>query len=350
MKKISYFLVAVLTATIVFVGCKKKTDSIPRASEFFLATSVMTTSNKGNIGTALTSIEVDTLTGSAIIRLDVTSSVDLAQIYIMKSVDNGALTEQSIASVTTADGKTFAGGSSSYSLAIPSGTQSFVLDIPVSLRTAGPVTSDLYYIWITSSTGDFLKPTKNTVLGPAVVSFNYTKIPITPFTIGAATLGDQYASQGSLLVTSGQMLALGTADYVDVPSSVDIALGDLNGAATAITTGAGTGNLYLFSPSLRSSLGYTGCTTCGAGGTALAEPTGNLTYIAPYIGYIAFEKITGPSLAALVVGTSTKVAVTVNGVYMFQTSAGKKGLIKVTATTAGIAGIGTADVSVKVLN
>jgi hypothetical protein len=356
MRKLSYFLaVGILTATTVFVGCKKKKDPTPDAApDAPVVTSTMTTTNGGNSGTALASLSVTTSTGTAKIRLDVTSgAADLDKIYIMKSEDNGALVAQSVASITTSDGKTFSGGSASYSLTVPSSTQSFVIDIPVSIRTTASAVSDVYYVWITNGTGDFLKPTKKTVLGPAVITLNYTAVTVTPYSIGSVTLGDQFATPGSLLVTSGQISALGTADYVDAPGSADIALGDLNVAATTRTPspGPGTGNLYFFSPSLRPSLGYAGCGTCGAGGTALTEPTtGNLTYIALYTGSVTFDNATGTDLAGLSVGTGTKVQVQANAVYMFQTAKGKKGLLKVTSTTAGTAGNGTAAVSVKVQN
>jgi hypothetical protein len=354
MRKLSYFLaVGLLTATTVFVGCKKKSDPTPDTNPTApVVTSTMTTTNGGNTGTALASLSVTTSTGTVKLELNVTSTTDIDKIYIMKSEDNGALVAQSVSSITTSDGKTYTGGSSSYSLAVPSSTRSFIIDIPVSVRTTSAAVSDVYYVWITNGAGDFLKPTKNTVLGAAVITLNYTTVAITPFSVGSATLGDQYASPGSLLVTGGQISALGTADYIDAPGSADIALGDLNGAATARTTGSGTGNLYFFSPSLRSSLGYAGCATCGAGGTPLAEPTTgmNNTYIAAYTGSVTFDNATGTDLAGLTVGTGTKVLVQANGVYMFQTAKGKKGLIKVTSTTAGTAGSGTAAVSVKVQN
>ena len=353
MKKISYLLVLGITlGTFSFFGCNKKDDPTPDPDPIpnaTVVTSTMTSSNQGNSGAAIASLSVTTSTGSAKLRLDVTSTDDIDRIYIMKSEDNGSLEPLVINTIVSSSG-IFTGGSNDYSLTIPSNKKTFVIDIPVSVRTSFSAVTDVYYIWITNGTGAFTKPTKNLKLGSAVVTLKYTLSTSKAYSSGAVQLGDQYATPGSLLVTAGQIAALNTADYVDAPASADIALGDLDVSATLRTSGVGTGNLYLFSPSLRSSLGYAGCASCGAGGTSLAEPTGNVTYIAVYSGGASFESATGSDLDGLSVGSNQKVAVTSNGVYMFETARGKKGLLKVTSTTDGSVGNGTATISVKVLN
>ncbi len=351
MKKISHLLILGITiGTFSFFGCKKKDDPTPDPiPDAPVVTSTMTSSNEGNSGAALASMSVTTSTGFAKLRLDVTSVDDIDRIYVMKSEDNGSLSPLVINTIVASSG-TFTGGSNDYSLTIPSNTKTFVIDIPVSVRTSSSAVTDVYYVWITNGTGAFTKPTKNLKLGSAVITLNYTSSTSKAYSSGAVQLGDQYATPGSLLVTAGQIAALNTADYVDAPSSSDIAMGDLDAGATTRTSGGGTGNLYLFSPSLRSSLGYAGCASCGIGGIPLAEPIGNVTYIAVYSGSASFESATGSDLEGLSVGSNQKVAVTANGVYMFETARGKKGLLKVTSTTDGSAGNGTANVSVKVLN
>ncbi len=370
MRKISYSLVVgILTATIVFVGCKKKPDPTPcqcppPLGQFYhdhpapataldtplVVTSTMTTSNGGYSGTALASLNVTTSTGKATIRLDVTSTVDVDRIYIMKSEDNGTLSSVlTTADIITSAAGTFSGGHTDYTYGIPGSTKTFVLDIPVTVRTTTFAVSDVYYVWITNGIGSFLKPTKNTVLGPAIITLNYTAAAVTSYATGTATLGDQSnTSYGSLLVTSGQISALNTTDYVDAPNSADLSFSALNSAGTTKTNGSGI--LWLVSPSIRSTLGYAGCTTCGPGGAAVPEPTiatgANTTYIAAYTG--DFDAATGSTLTGLSVGTATEAKIMAIGdVFMFQTAKGKKGVIKVTNYSSAN---GTATVSVKVLN
>jgi hypothetical protein len=352
MKKNHLLYSAFFSALVIFSSCNKEKDPTPDLNpDAPVVTSTMTTSNGGNTGTAIASLEVSTSTGTAKIRLDVTSTVDLDKIFIMKSEDNGTLTAQSFSTIITG-GITFTGGSSNYSFSITGTTKTFVLDIPVSIRTTPAAVTDVYYIWITNGAGDFVKPTKNTVLGPAIVTLKYgTGAATASFSTGSANLGDQTATPGSLLVTSGQIASLLTADYIDAPQSADLSLSALDAGGTTKTNNSGI--LWLISPSLRAGLGYAGCATCGTGGTAVAEPTtgtgANVTYIATYSG--SFENATGADLTALSVGTTTKAEITaVGNIFMFQTAKGKKGLIKVTALNAVAASAGTATVSIKVLN
>jgi hypothetical protein len=352
MKKINLLFSTIFCSLIIFTACKKEQDPTPDLNpDAPVVTSTMTTSNGGNTGTALASLDVSTSTGTAKIKLDVTSTVDLDKIFIMKSEDNGTLVAQTFSTITTG-GITFTGGSSNYSFSIPGTTKTFVLEIPVSVRTTSAAVTDVYYIWITNGAGDFVKPTKNTVLGPAIVTLKYGSGASTAsYSTGTASLGDQTATPGSLLVTSGQIAALLTADYIDAPQSADISLSALDGTGATKTNNSGI--LWLISPSLRAGLGYAGCASCGAGGTSVAEPTSgtgaNITYIATYSG--SFDNATGADLTALSVGTATKAQITaVGNVFMFQTAKNKKGLIKVTALTATNGSPGTATVSIKVLN
>lgn len=348
MKKIAYlFSATAMIALATLSSCKKDEETVDNNPEAPVVTSTMTTTNGGNTGTAIASLDVTTSTGTAKLRLDVTAGVNLDRIYIMKSQDNGALTPLSVSDITTSAG-TFSGGSASYTLKVPGSTKAFVIDIPVSVRTSSSAVTDVYYIWITDGVGDFLKPTKNVELGPATLTLKYTAATVTPYSSATGiVLGDQSnASYGSMLVTSGQVSALATADYIDAPASSDLSLSALNAAGDTKTNGSGI--LWLISPSLRDGLGYAGCASCGAGGSAVAEPTtatgANITKISSYSG--DFDAATGTVLSGLSVGSTNQVKITAVGdVFQFETSKGKKGLIKVTALTTS-----SATVSVKVLN
>jgi hypothetical protein len=353
MKKLFYFLtVGILMTTTVFVGCKKKSSSTTATNPNPpIAVSTINSANMGNSGTAITTLSVTASTLNAILRLDVTSNVYIDKIYIMRSADNGPLAPVTLPSILTAAGQVFGGGAQTYSLSVPVSTWTFLLDVPITVRTT-PSISDVYYVWFTSATGDFLKPSKNTVLGPAVLTLNYTANPIVPFdSVVTIAMGDQTAITGSLLVTAGKSSALNIVDYMDSPASADLSLTALDATGTTKTDNSGI--LWLISPSLRSGLGYTGCVACGNGGTHVAEPTtatgANVTYIAPYIGN--YDAATGPILAALSVGTNTQAQITgVGNAFMFQTAKGKLGLIKVTSLTATGGSSGSAIISVKVLN
>ncbi len=270
----------------------------------------------------------------------------------MRSVDNGPLVPMSVATITNAAGQVFGGNAQTYSLSAPAYALAFELDVPVTTRTTAPVTSDVYYIWFTSAPGDFSKPAKNTILGPAVITLNYTGTLVAPYdSVATLAMGDQTAITGSLLVTAGKSAALNTISYIDSPGSADLSLSALDATGTTKTDNSGI--LWLISPSLRAGLGYTGCVACGSGGTHVAEPTtangANVTYISPYSGN--FEAAGGEVLAAISVGTNTQVPVTdVGNVFVFQTSKGKKGLLKVTSLTTANGSSGSAIFTMKVLN
>ncbi len=341
MKKLSYFLsLAVLGGMVVLSSCKKTTDPTPDANPTAkVYQSVITSNNGGNSGTANVTANVTTADGTAKIRLNVTSVSNIDHIYVLLSQDNGPLQPVSQSTITDSLGNTFTGGSTDFTFS-SSNIKNFVLDVPVNIRTSTSAVSDVYYIWFTNGAGSFLKPTKNFILGPAVVKLNYTTAASSAvsYSSGTTTLGDQTASSGSLLVTSGQVSALLTSDYNDAPASADLALVALNAAGTTKTNESDI--LFLVSPSLRPTLG-----------AFPSEPaTGqNVTYIESYSG--SFDSASGSDLSALSVSNTSlaTTAIAAGNVYKFQTTKGKKGLLKVNSiTTAGTGA--TANVSIKVLN
>jgi len=297
-----------------------------------------------NSKTPAISGEVSTSDGSAKIRLNVVSTSDLDQIFIMKSEDNGTLNPLTVSTITTSDGKTFNGGSTSYSLKVPSSTKSFILDIPVTIRSTSAAVTDVYYIWITNGSGSFLKPTKNVELGPAVLTLTYGGASNTAsFSTATVDLGSQSATPGSLLVTSGQVSALNTADYNDAPASADIRLVTLDASGKKNNSAT---NVYFYSPA-----NITDANPPSDGTATFTAPTGSRTTVfADYSG--SFDAATGSTLSGLVLGSTKSIKITAGNTYAFQTAAGKKGLIKVNSLTAETdtdKGY-VANVTVKVLN
>ena len=345
MKK-TFFLksAAIALLSLLMVACGKKADPTPAppaAAKVF--TSIVSQGSVLN-GSANVTGTVTISDGTAYLKLIGTSKSNIDHVYITTSQDNGAMSGF-IPTANDVDslGNIFnAGGTSGASYKVNS-TKNFVLIIPVPIRTTSSAVSDVYRIWFTSGNGAFTLPTKNLVLGPVLFTLNYVANAGPSYTTNTnVILGDQYAAPGSLLVTSGQISALHTAEYDNSATSADVALCELNSGGTARTTTAnggarGTGALYFVSPSARAGLGYT------------SEPTGaNITYISVASG---FDAATGTTLQGLSVGTSTQVLIVNGGVYQFITAGGKKGLIKVTSLTPTTASAGgTATVSVKVLN
>ncbi|MCR6642076.1 MAG: hypothetical protein NVV82_24595 [Sporocytophaga sp.] len=335
MKKIfRLFSLAALSA-VLLTSCGDDTeptpDTNPDAKVFELAL---------NDNSKETKIEgvVSTSDGTAKIRLNVVSTTDLDQIFILKSQDNGDLTPYIVSTITTADGKTFNGGTNgNYSLKVPGSTKSFVIDIPVNIRSSSSAVTDVYSIWITNGTGAFTIPTKKKVLGIGTVVLKYdANASSSTFTSFSTTLGDQQATPPSLLVTSGQGGTLTTADFKDASfpenaASADISFSGLNAGGTAL------GNVsYFISPSERTAVGFNG------------EPTGvNTTTFAEYTA-TTFENATASNLSALTT-SSTKIAVEAGKTYAFTTAKGKKGIVKVNSITTSGNGKAAA-VSVKVLN
>lgn len=340
MKRIAYlFSVTAIMALLSLNSCKKKDKDDPTPDPAPTAPTVTATMTSSNQGTVDVAMDVNNSTGTAKIRLDVTHTGDLDEIFIMKSEDNGTMTGQVFATITTTAGLTFTGGSSDQSFDVPGGTQSFIVDIPVSVRTTSSAVTDVYYIWITNGNGSFTLPTKNRVLGPAKVTLRYnSSASTTSYSTATLNLGDQTATPGSLLVTSGQISALLTASYNDAPESADMAVVALDVTGTTKTNGSNY--IYLVSPDIRDDLGFTG------------EPSGaNTSYISLYTGG-NFETITGAQIQGITVGSTQKVQATVGAVYAFSTEAGKKGLMKVNSImneTDGDAGA-VVNVTVKVVN
>jgi hypothetical protein len=345
MRKLSYFFsIAVLAGMVAISGCKKDdpepTEVDPDAPVVNVS---MTTNNGGNTGAAIASLEVSTSTGTAVIRLDVISTVDLDRIYIVKSEDNGSLQPLSFTDIKTADGKTFSGGSSNYSFKVPSNTKNFTLDVPVSVRSNASAVTDAYQIWITNGAGDFLIPTKKRELGPAVVTLKYgAAVSANTYTRFTGVVANQQGAEGSFIVTSGQGGVIKQADYRDDNNpenakSVDISFASLNTALTAL----GTDVNALVSPSERQNVGF----------SASNEPSAanvNTTYFGAWSG-TAFASATAADLAGISGLSVTKIAVVDGGTYAFETQAGKKGLINI--GTVSNSGSGKKfDFTIKVLN
>jgi hypothetical protein len=343
MRKLSYFLaVGILTATTVFIGCKKKSDPTPDANPSAkVYQSVITTNNGGNSGTANVVASVTTTDGTAKIRLNVTSTSNIGYIYILQSYDNGSATPLQVSTFVDSTGKTYTGGSSSYSLSM-SNIKSFIIDIPVTIRNNSTAVTDVYTIWFTDRAGDFGVPTKRRVLGPATVTFRYTAAaPTATYTSFSASLGNQLNSAGSLLSTSGQGGVIKTADYDSSATSADLSLSALNSGGTTIT---GANSDWLISPDYRTTVGF-------LNEPAAPNPLPNTTAIAAYTGSVTFDAAAASDILALADPSGNKVQISAGAVYVFKTAAGKKGLLQVGSSYVySSVSAGTVPVSVKVLN
>ena len=345
-KPLNYALATLAIASTLFTSCSKDdeapTPAPPANAKIFTANVTPTTGG----GTANVTGVVTTSDGTAYLRMVVTSTENIDHVYITSSVDNGT-TMPYVGGSNYKDslGNEFKAGGTSGASYTTDNTKSFVLMVPVNIRTTSAAVSDVYTIWFTNGAGNFLQPTKKRVLGPVTFKLNYgANVGASYSSVSNVSLGDQFADAGSLLVTSGQVSALQTAAYNESPESADISFSELNTAGddrtgTGYGGGAkGTGDMWFISPSERVDVGYGN------------EPaTANTTYIST--SSVDFDAATGATLSALTVGTGTKVKIVEGGVYQFQTESGKKGLIKVTSLTDATASEGgTAKVSVKVLN
>jgi hypothetical protein len=342
MKKSFFLKLAGITAiTLLSVSCKKKSDPTPAPAA---TAKVFSTTVIGNNATKNITGTVTVSDGVAYLKVyGSISSGNINHVYITSSQDNGAMSGYiPTDNFTDSLKNTFNSGGNSGASYTVSNTKSFVLTIPVPVRTSSSAVSDVYRIWFTDGKGAFTLPTSHSVLGPVTFTLNYVANAGPSYTSNTGVvLGDQYATPGSLLVTSGQISALNTAAYDTAATSADLSLSELgtSGAARTTSTDRGTGALYFVSPSQRATLLYAN------------EPSGaNITSIS-LITTVDFDKADGTVLTALSGGSSSKVMITQNSVYQFMTAAGKKGLIKVTNMNAATptAG-GTATVSVKVLN
>jgi hypothetical protein len=329
MKKLmNYASLFFIGATIILSSCKKSEDPTPDDPNAQLVVSTLTTTNMGNTLTANVIDTVETGSGNVKIRLDVSGSNNFDHIFIIKSEDNDLFEPVIVtSSITNSYGTFSAGSAGSGTLGIPN-LSSFIVDIILPIRSTTGAVTDVYKIWITNGAGSFTKPTKNRDLGMAVITLKYVASTSNQtFVTATLDMGSQSAVPASLLVTSGQVSVLNTADYNDSPSSSDLRLttmttGQKDNASTAV---------WLFSPANVP----TGPTADGS--PVFTVPVGsNTTYIALYNGATPFASVTATDIAGLTVGTGTSIQVTAGNVYMFKTAASpsKIGLIKINSLTA----------------
>jgi hypothetical protein len=351
MKK-SFFLklAGIAVISLLSVSCKKKSDPTPAPAanaKVFSTTVIGNNATKNITGTVTVSDGVAYLKVYGSI-----SSGNINHVYITTSQDNGAMSGYvPTDNFTDSLKNTFnAGGNSGASYTV-SNTKSFVLTIPVPVRTSSSAVSDVYRIWFTDGKGAFTLPTKNSVLGPVTFTLNYVANAGPSYTTNTGiVLGDQTnLANGSLLVTGGQISALTTALYDSSATSAEISLSALDATGTTKTNQSGI--LWFVSPSLRVSLGYVGSNEPNSPNNTSNTTSPNVTYISAAPSTINFNSATGTDLTNLSVGNSMKVQIGNGGVYQFKTSDNKQGLILVTALNSNTTSSGsTATVSVKVLN
>lgn len=322
MKKLAYyFSAALLGATVLFSSCKKDNEPTPTV-EGKTYTSVLTANNNGTSGLANVEAIVSTSDGAANLRLDVSATNPMDQIFVMLSQDNGPFTPVSFPTITNALGQTFQGGSNNYSLKIPN-LRNFIVDLPIPIRTAG--VTDVYQVWITNGAGAFNKPGKNRDLGIATITLKYTAAASSKtFATATLNLGSQSSEVSSLLVTSGLVSVLNTADYNDSPESADIRLVTLTGGNKDNNSSA----VFFYSPA---DVPTSGAVTL----PEFSVPANSRTTKLEAYGGTDFGSITGAGLDALTVAANTNVQLTAGNVYKFETEDGRKGLIKVNSITNG---------------
>ncbi|MDB5272688.1 MAG: hypothetical protein JWO58_1055 [Chitinophagaceae bacterium] len=342
MKKLmNYASLFLMTAIAVLSSCSKKNDptpdSNPNAKVF---ETKMYATNYGSTGDAIVVGTVSTTDTTVKLRLNVnhTGTNNLSKIFIMKSVDNGAFTpliSPNVSAITNSYG-TFA-VNSSYTFDVPSGTKSFILDLPVAVRTSAATTAtDVYQIWVTDGAGAFSKPGKNRVLGLATITLKYSEAASSStFATATVDVGSQSsADYGSFIVTSGQVSSLITSDYNDSPGSADIRFVTLNGSGKKDNT---TSTIYFYSPANVGDANPAGDGSADFTVFTNSDPllASRTTKLNVYSGGTSFDNVTAATLSALSVSSGTNVALTVGSVYAFQTQDGKKGLIKVNTTGSG---------------
>lgn len=334
-------------------SCSVPKDPTPDAHPYAkVVISKIDALNMGNSGSANVIGFVEA--GSEVVKLQlkVEANTVAQYIYILKAADNGTMVPLPIPTTVNNYG-TFTGGSSStYSLKVPD-LKSFTIDVAVSVRNTTTALNDVYKIWITSSLGSFSLPAYNRTLGSATINLIYTPSSL-PFTFNTATvnLGSQSSkSYGSLLSTSGQVAAQDSALYVKSPESADIRL-------VTLTSGRKDNNstsLWLYSPK-----DVTLANPAVSGQTDFVLPTtgtSRTTYFGTYTGANAFDDIDAYTLNNLPSPSNKSIEVVQDGVYVFLTQEGKKGLIRINSvgatTNFGGTGSTTAQnvgLSVKVLN
>jgi hypothetical protein len=340
--------------TALFFSCSVPKDPTPNAHpNAKVFTSVINTSNAGNSGTANVIDSVSVNDEVAKLELQVTGTSTAKYIYIVKSSDNGAFIPLSFPTITNSYGIFTGGTTNTYSLMVPN-LSIFTLDIFVVVRNTTVATNDVYKIWITDSLTSFTMPADHRILGMATINLLYksSALPNT-YTSGVVSMGSQSSKDyGSFLVTTGIMNALDSTNYNRSPESVDIRLVTLTGGKKDNNSS----ELWLYSPA---DILTANPAVSGQDDFVLpVHGSSNTTYFDTYSGAIIFDSIkTVAPLLTLPAPTSKSVNVVVNGVYIFQTQEGKRGLIKITSAnaTTNVRGTGSTTaqdigVAVKVLD
>ena len=351
--KVKYLNIAILYMTIgVFISCSVSKDPTPDAHpDAKIYSSMLTTINRGNSGTANIIDSVKAGDEVAKLRLGITSSKAIEYIYIVHAGDNGIMTPLPIPTTINEYGTFVGGNSSTYSLKVPNLT-SFSIDIYVAVRNTTTALNDVYKIWITDSVGSYSMPAYKRALGTASINLMYKRASL-PNTYSTATisLGSQSSKNyGSFLSTGAQITTLDSSLYAKSPGSADIRL-------VTLTSGKKDNNstsLWLYSPA-----DITLANPSISGQTDFVLPPGisNTTYFGAYTGAEGFDTLHSATLIALPTPTSKSIQIVTGGIYVFQTQEGKKGLIKINSmgATTNFGGIGSttaqnASMSVKVLN
>ncbi len=345
-------LKAVMILCVAMASCAVPKDPIPDAHpNAKVYTAAINTANMGNTGNA--NIVDSVKAGSEVVklRLEVTGTKAAGYIYVMYSTDNSAFQPIAVATIRNAYGTFAAGNTSTYSLKVPD-LKNFTVDIAVGVRNKAAALNDVYKIWVTDSLGSFSMPAYHRTLGIATVNLMYkpAALPNT-YTVGTANMSSQSSkTYGSLLSTAGQVAALDSTAYKMSPPSADIRLVTLTGGKKDNNSNS----LWFYSPAdvLLANPAVSGQTDF-----ALPAGTSNTTLFDIYSGSVLYDSVKTAELIALPNPTNKSIEVVKDGVYIFKTQEGKKGLIKIlsTAVSTNIVGTGSTTgqnigISLKVLN
>lgn len=346
--KVYYYFSVFLFSILILISCAVEKDFTPDAHpNAKIITSEINTLNTGSVTDSVKA-------GSEVVklRLKVTSTTEIKYIYILYAADNGAFIPLTIPATTNSFGTFAAGSSGSYSLQVP-GLKTFDIDVAVAVRSSTTALNDVYKIWMTGDLGSYTMSAYNRTLGSATINLMYqnASLPVT-FTSTTTSLGSQSSKDfGNFLATQGQVGVMDSASYVKSPKSADISL-------ITLTSGKKDNNstsLWLYSPA-----DVTQANPAVSGQTDFVLPTSetsNTTYFDTYTGTTAFDDIKATTLSSLPDPTIKSLEVMTDGLYVFKTQEGKKGVIKINSitATANYRGTGSttaqnANVSVKVLN
>jgi hypothetical protein len=309
-----------------------------------IVTSEMNIENGGKTGTANASLVVSTSTGTAYIKLDVSHTDDLKKILIMKSENNGPMVPLTNLTNITSGDKTFTSGTANdpFSYSIPENTKSFILEFPVSVRASSSPVTDIYTIWITNGDGSFTQPTKNRILGAAVITLKYgANISTDTYSSASFNAGNQASQIPGFIVASGKMGVITEAQYAETPGSVDIRVVSLNSSGKK----SNSGDVYLYSPTHISAANPS---SDGTGSFSHAEGS-NATVFMVY-STKTFENVNASDLKDLTFGTINNIRLGSFNTIAFKTSAGKIGVIIAKGIAIGSGGGLEPVISMKVLN